>query len=219
MCRAIIMPIEMFTSEDFGRVLSDRLFQQRLKHVRVDEAHVVIGWARFRKEYRNLVFVRRQLPHVLWYFTSATLTEGHVKYLLDFLNLDDKKTKIIRLSNDRPNVHIIARPMKFPPKSFKDALVFLGSNPTPENRPGPTIIYCNTRPDAEGLATFLQGVLDARGPGMADKVIWYHSTSSEEHARLVVPSLLSGRYWIVVCTEILGMVRHQSVLISAAHML
>ncbi|KIM20100.1 hypothetical protein M408DRAFT_30653 [Serendipita vermifera MAFF 305830] len=204
-CHAIVMPVEMFTSEDFAFILNDRLFQGRLTDVRVDEAHVVVQWARFRKEYRNLVFVRRQLPLVHWYFTSATLTEGHIAYLKDFLLLDNRTTTVIRLSNDRPNVQCIVREMRYAANGFKDALVFLGPNPTPESHPGPTLVYCNSKADAEGLATFLQGVLNARGPGMGRKVTWFHSSNSEEHAKKIVGELLQGKYWILVCTEILGM--------------
>lgn len=200
------MPVEMFTGDDFAAVLNDKLFQKRLTYICVDDAHVIVQRAQFHEEYRNLVFVRRQLPLVQWYFTSATLTKGHVAYLTDFLSLEDQDTTVIRLSNDRPTVQYILREMEYPANTFKDALVFLGPNPTPYNHPGPTIVYCNSRSDAEDLATFLQGVLNAYGPGMERKITWFHSLNSQDHAKKVVGELLRGKYWILVCTEILGMV-------------
>jgi superfamily II DNA helicase RecQ len=150
-------------------------------------------------------FLRHQFPNVQWYFTSATLSQEQITYLKAKFRLEKEKTRIIRLSNDRPNVQLIAKEMTFPASSFEDLLVFLG--PKPSVRPnGPVIVYFNSKKDCQEAATFFRATLKAIDPALETKANWFHSNNSQEYAESVIQKLNAGDVWYLFATEILGMV-------------
>jgi superfamily II DNA helicase RecQ len=197
----------MLTSPEFAPILQDRTFNDKLTSICFDEAHCIINWQSFRPEFKLISFIRYQLPWVSLYLTTATLPGHQLQYLKKLLSLDDSNTEIIRLSNNRPNIQLIAQEMKHAQSSYEDLLVFLGPSPSfDQPPPSPVIIYMNSKKDCEDGGTFLRGALKAIDPRLESKAAWFHSSNSKEFAQTVLEKLKSKEIWYLLATEILGMV-------------
>jgi superfamily II DNA helicase RecQ len=100
-----------------------------------DEAHCVSKWAGFRPEYKEVgrlrFLVPRSIPFVI---VSATLPPAVLSDVMHTLQVQVDKVTIIRRSNDRPNIHLAIRELKYPMSSFKD-LAFLIPGSGEDNPP------------------------------------------------------------------------------------
>jgi superfamily II DNA helicase RecQ len=202
----VVLPPEVLVDDEFAVILDSNEWKSSLKHVHFDECHVIETWASFRSDFRRLQFLRLQFPQALFYFTTATFTVSQTNHIRTLFTLPAEKTKVIRLSNERKNVQMVVLEMKYPASSYRDLLRFLYPIPSTTQRLPPTLLYVNTINEAESVATFFCSVLKEIDPTLEDKAVWVHSLSSKRHVEQVTKGLASGEYWIVVTTELLGMV-------------
>lgn len=122
----------------------------------------------------------------------------------------------IRLSNDRPNVALVVRKMKYPANTFMD-LDFLvqdtgsdssldtdtsGGSQSPRHHEK-SVIFFDNKNDATAAARYLRSrlPLDQR-----NRITWFMSDMSREFKDDKVEGLMTGRVWGICSTDSFGMV-------------
>ncbi|KIL65291.1 hypothetical protein M378DRAFT_24106 [Amanita muscaria Koide BX008] len=101
---------ERLISREFDHLLRDKVFQQNLVLLGIDEAHVLVPWGRdFRVAYRQIGSLHKRLPsHVARIAVTATLAPGKdFNALLEALQLKGEGFHCVRLSSERPNVRTV----------------------------------------------------------------------------------------------------------------
>ncbi|KAJ7881890.1 P-loop containing nucleoside triphosphate hydrolase protein [Mycena leptocephala] len=135
--RVIVTNVETLMQQDggFDKLWKKPLFTSRLISIMWDEGHCISKWASFRPEYKEVGRLRFLIPRSIpFVIVSATLPLAVLSDVMHTLQVQPDKVTIIRRSNDRPNIHLSIREMKYPMGSFKD-LAFL----IPEDwKPGDT---------------------------------------------------------------------------------
>ena len=149
--RTVVLPPELAVDPRFMHIWSQPKIKKKINQVVIDEVHCVSQWGRdFRSSYLRLsrlhIILGEEVP---WHLTSATL---HSRLLQDALHIIGLPldTMIYRRSNDRPNIHLCVRKMKYPIASWFDLAFLIPLNPliddsdwVSENIPQ-FLVYCNS---------------------------------------------------------------------------
>ena len=103
----ITSPERILNDWRFSELWKSKSFVNKLRGVIFDEAHCISMWSGdFRPDYANVGRLRWVVPvHVVFYAASATMPDyvlADVKTLLHMRS----DTREIRLTNDRPNIHL-----------------------------------------------------------------------------------------------------------------
>ena len=123
------------------------LDQCRVDCLTIDEAHCISEWGHdFRPEYRQLVAVRRRLPHAVCLAVTATATERVRRDIKETLVVGDADEFIS--SFDRENLFLAVTPRD---DGLGQILEFLEGH-----RDESGIIYCATRERTDTLASRLR---------------------------------------------------------------
>ncbi|KAI0040176.1 P-loop containing nucleoside triphosphate hydrolase protein, partial [Auriscalpium vulgare] len=200
---AIVNPeILMMDDGDFESLLKKSSFTSRILGVVLDEGHCVTQWGGFREEYRQIGRLRHLLPpSVPFYVTSATLPPAIISDIKQTLSLRPSHTKIFTRSNDRPNVHIVVREIKYAQSGFQD-LAFLVQNWTPEKPPPKFLVFFDSMKEAELATLYLQSLLP---PEHKTKVEWFHSVMTSDYRSEETERLQRGEVWGFCTTDSFGM--------------
>lgn len=201
----------------FDRLFRKPHFTSRLIAVIIDEAHCVSLWGSFRKQYQELGRLRHLLPDQAHFaIVSATLPATVLPDVMTRLGVLKKDIHAIRLSNDRSNIALVVRKMKYPANSYMDLdfLVHDSSSDSPadvENLGGSQlrqhhekfVIFFDDKNDAIGAADYLRSrlPLDQR-----HQIIWFMSDMSREFKDDGVEALAAGKIWGICSTDSFGMV-------------
>jgi superfamily II DNA/RNA helicase len=138
--------------------------------------------------------------HVVFYAASATMSDyvlAHVKTLLQMRS----DTREIRLTNDRPNIHLAALEMLDPLNSYHDiarVLMFTGDPPPPL-----FMVFCNDRKETERVCLYARSLAPA---GSVNKLLWFHSGMSAHFRTETIEKLRTKKIWGIFCTDAAGMV-------------
>jgi superfamily II DNA/RNA helicase len=138
--------------------------------------------------------------HVVFYAALATMPHYvpvHVKKLLQ-MHAD---TREIRLSNNRPNIHLATLEMLDPLNSCHDLACMLSFNGDPP--PPPFMVFCNDRKETERLCLFARSLAPT---GSVDKLLWFHSGMSAHFRTATIKKLRTNQIWGIFCTDAAGMV-------------
>lgn len=121
----------------FSKLWANEAFTSKVINIVWDEGQCIANWKDFRKDYRAAGNLRFLIPkEIRFYLTSATLPTKLLAEVETLLGMRSETTHRFSRTNDRPNVHICVRQMKYPLNSFDD-LAFLvpsgwdGSSPLP----------------------------------------------------------------------------------------
>jgi len=134
---------ERLTSEEFKLFLTTL----QIDLIAIDEAHCISEWGHdFRKEYRNLKFLKIIFPEVPIIALTATATEKVKEDILKQLSL--KNPEIFISSFDRKNLNLIVMEKK---KTFEKILEILK-----KYKKESAIIYCFSRKDSDKIAQGLR---------------------------------------------------------------
>ncbi|KAH9011524.1 hypothetical protein EDB83DRAFT_2530245 [Lactarius deliciosus] len=154
----------------------------------------------FRPDYANVGRLRWMVPaRVVFYAASATLpcyVLTHVKTLLQMRS----DTREIRLTNDRPNIHLTTLEMLDPLNSSHDitrVLRFDGDPPPPL-----FMVFCNDRKETERICLYARSLAPADS---VDKLLWFHSGMSTDFRTKTIEKLRTNRIWGIFCTDAAGM--------------
>ena len=142
----------------FEKLWLDKDFGSRVLDLVWDEGQCIGKWDEFRPEYKTAGNLRHIIPKTIRYFVpSATLPRRVLEDVMQILGMREDNTYIFIRSNDRPNVHITIRKMKYPSNSYMD-LAFLipddwdGTSPLPYK----FAIFFDNITDSIAAATYLR---------------------------------------------------------------
>ncbi|EUC54314.1 DEAD/DEAH-box helicase [Rhizoctonia solani AG-3 Rhs1AP] len=204
----LLSPEMALHSEQVQAVFASPAFQQALIAIHVDEAHTISLWGGgFRKDYKGLGRIRARLPKgVPATIVSATLRPNVKNDAMATLGFPSNPSEYvdINIGNERTNVYIGARAMKYPASSFKDLSPLIDPDETNASQIPKTIIYIDDVIEVTlaviTLNGWLHGSLQEQGlimPVHAWMPSWYRSEAMARFA--------SGEVRILICTEAAGM--------------
>lgn len=200
----VASPELLVESEGFRKLYANTKFTSKLINVTFDEAHCIVLWGGddFRPEYKSVHKLRWFIPgHVPFHFVSATMPPSIQEEIKRTFLVKEDETAEIRLSNDRPNIHIQTIEMKHSRVSQKDLRRVLQLDS--ETPPKPFMVFCNKRKLTEDIARKMWNDLP---PEKRDKVLWFHSGMTEEFRATQIDRLRRGELWGIICTDAAGMV-------------
>lgn len=149
----------MAASSHFHKlVVESSPFQHNIIAVDVDEGHEISEWGTddFRPEYSRLSQLLAKLPSGVPVLTaSATLPPEIIQNIESKLGLGDKCERI-SVSNEKPNVALSVRIIQHPLDSFADLAALFPIDLTGPEDFAQTIIYVNSRHDAELIQDFFR---------------------------------------------------------------
>lgn len=187
----------------FEKLWKVSAFTSRIISIIWDEAHCVSHWGDFRPEYKDAGRLRYLLPdNTVFFITSATLPL-HV--------LDDVK-KILRVSksytfhrsNDRPNVYLTVRQLKYPQNSFLDLAFLIPDGWQPGRAPPPKfLVFFDNIAESVEAVKFLRSRLPHTHRGM---VKWFNADMSAQFREDETHALKASLIWGLGCTDSFGMV-------------
>jgi ATP-dependent DNA helicase RecQ len=201
----------------FEKLWTNKDFASKVISIVWDEAQCVSTWGTFRPEYKIAGSLRYLLPKdIPFYITSATLPPDVLQDVMATLGMRESNTEIFTRSNDRSNIHITVRKMKYPLNSFKD-LAFLipkdwdGTTPLPYK----FVIFFDNITESIAAAKYLRGLVPL---AFQDKIKWFNSEMSPEFRVDESDKFNVGINYGLCCTESFGMVCLQlSFLSTQAH--
>ncbi|KAF9525693.1 P-loop containing nucleoside triphosphate hydrolase protein [Crepidotus variabilis] len=203
----IVSPEIILRDARFNKLWNSSHFMSHLFNISIDEAHCVSQWGKsFRPEYADLGQLRWLLPSVRFHLVSATMPELVLNDVRTKLLMKKEKTRIIRCSNDRPNIHIMVEEMKYSPNGIDDLERILRLHAWGEDGPqSKFMIFTNKRKEAEHEADLAREILAGLSPDLREKIVWFHSGMSAAFREEAITGLRSGIYWGFFCTDAAGM--------------
>ncbi|KAI9466166.1 P-loop containing nucleoside triphosphate hydrolase protein [Lactarius psammicola] len=183
----ITSPKHVLTDRKFLELWKSTKFVKKLRSFMFDEAHCISQWSgEFRPEYADVGRLRWLLPdHVVFHAVSATLPShilGHIRE--------------IRLSNDRPNIHLLTLEMLDPVHLCYDILQVLRFDGDPP--PPLFMVFCNDRRETERLCQFARSQAPSE---LVDNLLWFHSGMSTKFRTETIKKLHSHEIWGIFCTD------------------
>lgn len=193
----------------FQRLLRKTKFALQLIAVIIDEVHCLKLWSSFRQDYQHLGRLRFILPErVRFALVSATLPRPVLAPVLSHLGITSNNLHAIRLSNDRDNIALVVRKMKYPACSFRD-LDFLVPGNTDSDASGSSwqhkkfVVFFDNKNEAVSAGRHLRQRLPI---DQRDKVIWFMADMSPGFKEAGVSDLASGKLLGLCATDSFGMV-------------
>ena len=199
------------THPRFRKLFKTSKFTSRLFNVTFDEGHCISQWGSddFCPEYKMTCLLHWLLPsHVRFHVASATMPPLILEDIRGILHLQSHTIEYVRLSNDRPNIHLMVTEMQHSFSSKQDLDRFIKFDHA--NPPGDTpscppkfMIFTNKRKEAENVAKKFWRDLPEELHYM---VVWFHSGMSTQYKEETMEKLRKGEIWGIVCTDAAGMV-------------
>ncbi|KAJ3816476.1 hypothetical protein F5880DRAFT_1494247, partial [Lentinula raphanica] len=150
---------EMARSTIFHKLVVEHApFQNNIIAVNIDEGHSISEWGTddFRPDYACISELLAKLPSGVPVLTaSATLAPEVIEDIEAKLGLG-RKCERISVSNEKPNVALSVQIMQHPQDSFADLITLFPSSPTGPDDFLQTLIYVNSRREAELIQDFLR---------------------------------------------------------------
>ncbi|KIM36265.1 hypothetical protein M413DRAFT_427700 [Hebeloma cylindrosporum] len=177
-------------------------FADRIISTIFDEGHCISAWGSFRPEYSQVGRIRLLLPNTRILITSATLPELVLHDVLKILGLPLKDMEIFRRSSDRPNIHLVVRPIQSAISSFAD-LSFLLQNWQPGDPPPPKfLVFFDDINESIRACLYLRSLLP---PSFRHKLKWFNSDMSNKFKDTETRNLMLGESWGNFATDSFGM--------------
>jgi len=147
--------------------------------------------------------LRWLLPRqVVFYAASATMPRHILDHVKSLLQMRPERTREIRRTNDRPNIHLVTLEMLDPLNSCHDILRVFRFNGDPP--PPLFMVFCNDRKETERLCQYARSHAPAEH---IDKLVWFHSGMSARFRTGTIEKLRLRKIWGIFCTDAAGMVR------------
>ncbi|KAF8595259.1 P-loop containing nucleoside triphosphate hydrolase protein [Ceratobasidium sp. AG-I] len=203
----LLSPEMALHSEDVHKVFASDAFRKALIAIHIDEAHTISLWGGdFRKDYQGLGRVRARLPKgVPVLLASATLRPNVKQDAMSTLGFSSNTSKYvdINIGNERSNIFIGARPMKYPASSFKDILLFIDPNETDPSKFLKTIIYID---DVIDVTLAVIALYNWIHPSLRDEglIMPVHAWMTSKYRSEAMAKLASGEVKIIIATEAAG---------------
>ena len=138
---------------------------------------------------------------VVFYTALATMPHHVLDHMKMLLQMQPERTKVIRLTNDCPNIHLTMLEMLDLLNSYHDILCIFNFDGDPP--PPPFMVFCNDRKETEHLCLYAQSQMPAE---LVNKLIWFHSGMSTRFQTETIEKLHLREIWGIFCTDAAGMV-------------
>lgn len=200
----IVSPEKILHDPHFHDLWRDPKFLAMVMGVSCDEGHCISQWGdTFRPEYGQLGRLRWILPsHIRFHVVSATMPQKVLQDIKERLFMRNETTTVVRMSNDRPNIHLAVEKMQYPLHTARDLLRVLQLKDG--QPPRKFMAFVNRRRDAEDCVDRLWEL----APELKEKVTYFHSGMSPEFRKDRIQKLRSGELWGIICTDAAGMVSY-----------
>lgn len=164
------------------------LDQGNIECLVIDEAHCISEWGHdFRPEYRKLIQVRNQFPHIPCVALTATATPAVRDDIAAALQIDADSRFVGAF--DRPNLYLAVQERR---DGVQQVIEFIQAH---HNQSG--IIYCNTRRQVDELTADLRAAgVDALG---------YHAGMDDAERALHQRRFTHDEAYVMVATVAFGM--------------
>lgn len=206
--RAVVTNIKTLskTGGGFEKLFVNKDFMSRVISIVWDESQCVSKWGDFRPEYKNAGNLRHLIPRSIPFLvTSATLPPRALEDVMAILGMRIETTHTFLRSNDRPNVHISVRMMKYSLRGFKD-LEFLIPDDWDFGKPQSYkfVIFFDGISESIRAAAYLRLCLPLH---LRDKIKWFNSEMSSDFRDEESDNFEENKSWGLACTKSFGMVR------------
>ncbi|THU97532.1 P-loop containing nucleoside triphosphate hydrolase protein [Dendrothele bispora CBS 962.96] len=205
--RVVLLSPEMAKSSAFHeKVLKNPVFKKSCISVVIDEAHCISEWGTddFRPDYAEVGVMLARLPsNVPILAASATMPSDITSDILSKLGLSQDVPRIA-VSNRKDNVTLSVRLLQQPQSTYADLLYLFPSSPSgPADFPQ-TLIYVNSRTEAEEIQDFLR----QNSPQCIPHTVFefYHRHVERSRKDTIQEGIANGTYRAVPATDALGMV-------------
>ncbi|THU77687.1 P-loop containing nucleoside triphosphate hydrolase protein, partial [Dendrothele bispora CBS 962.96] len=204
--RVILLSPEMAKSSAVHeKVLKNPIFKKSCIEVVIDEAHCVSEWGNddFRPDYAEVGVLLARLPSTVPVLAaSATMPTDVASDILGKLGLSQDIARIA-VSNRKDNVKLSVRVLQHPQSTYADLLYLFPSNPTGPSDFPQTLIYVNSRTEAEEIQDFLR----RNSPECIPKTVFefYHRHIEHSRKETIQQGIADGSYRAVPATDALGM--------------
>lgn len=189
----------------FDKLWDNEVFTSRLISVVWDEAHCISTWGKFRPEYKEAARLRYLIPKGIPFFlASATLPPLVLSDVLQILQISEEKSVLIQRSNDRGNIHLVVRKLRYSLTSFEDLAFIVPENWKPTDDPPPKfLIFFDNITTSIAAAKYLQSRLPLE---YRHRITWFNSDCTPELREQLVEELQTGKIFGLCCTDSCGMV-------------
>ncbi|KAF5359069.1 hypothetical protein D9758_004889 [Tetrapyrgos nigripes] len=164
-------------------------FKSACVSVIVDEAHCIAEWGGdFRPRYDAVGKLLARCPsHVPVLIASATMPQDVRELIVEKLDLGENYD-LVAVSNAKPNVGLSVRVIQHLIQTYADLLFLFPKDTNPDNFKQ-TLIYVNTRKEAEAIQDFLRAHCF---PTMSRDTIEFHHRNIGDRKTEVEEKLRSG---------------------------
>ncbi|KAJ3473861.1 hypothetical protein NLI96_g12785 [Meripilus lineatus] len=204
--RVVVVNPEMALGKGctFERVWRNKAFSSKLISVVWDEAHCISAWGSFREEYRDAAWLRTIIPRDVPYLVpSATLSGKLCGDVMGILEMDRKRTKFIRRSNDRSNVFIDVRKIEQSLSSFRDLMFLIPEDWKPSDGLPKFLIFFDNITESIAASEALRARLPEK---YRDKLVWFNSNNTQNFREVSMDKFRKGKdLWALCCTDSFGM--------------
>ncbi len=204
--------------QDGGRcekLWQNKAFTAMILHFVFDEGHCISEWSSFREQYKLLGSLRYLLAGVMppFYIPSATLPTAVLSDVAETMHLRKDLTTHILRSNDRPEIALCVRALKYTASSYKDLDFIIPDGFQEGDTPPPKfLVFFDNTKEAEAAASHLSARLPR---GLRDKVKHFHATMTSWYRTDEVEALSKGETYGLCVTDSFGMVRLSVMIVSA----
>ncbi|KAJ3768391.1 P-loop containing nucleoside triphosphate hydrolase protein [Lentinula raphanica] len=180
----------------------------RLLYVVFDEAHCVSQWgSTFRNQYLHVGNIRYLLPSDIPFFvTSTTLPPNILADVSDILRLrSGDRFACFQDSNDRSNIHLAIRGLKYPIHSYKDLAFLIPSDFQFDKSPPPKfLIFFDNTTACEDAIHYLRSLLPQE---YQDRIKYFHATMTTHYREETFEEFQKREVWGMAVTDAFGMYR------------
>lgn len=181
-------------------------FTSKILHFVFDEGHCISQWGEFRKEYLNIGGLRYLIPETIpFYVATATLPAPVLLDITEILRLRSDSTEHVIHSNNRPDVHLIVRGIKFGLDSYSDLAFLVPENYVEGLTPPPPkfLVFF----DSTKVAEYAVRALRLRMPHKYRKKIkYFHAIMTQRYRHDEFEALKEGKTWGLCVTDAFGLV-------------
>ncbi|KAI0741660.1 P-loop containing nucleoside triphosphate hydrolase protein [Daedaleopsis nitida] len=204
-CRVVVVNPEtaLKLGGVFERVLKDRGFLERLISVVWDEAHLMTAWSSFRPELGQATTLCNLIPNsVPFLLPSATMPQHVLDATITSAGLRKERLVVLRRSNDRPNVYLTVRHIRYPLSSYKDLAFLIPDGWTPNTVVPRFIVFFDNIEQSVQAAEFVRLRLPAEH---RNRILWFNADNTTEYREWVTAQYQAHNIIGLFCTDAFGM--------------
>lgn len=164
-------------------------------------------WGEFRNESLNIGNLRFLVPKTIpFYVASATLPAPVLDDITDILRLRRNRIDYVKLSCDRPGIHLVVRPIKYRINTYHDLAFLLPGEDYVHGVTAPLepfLVFFDNTKATEHTVHALHKLMPSE---LQDKITWFHAGMSPAYREAEAERLKTGKRWGLFTTALFGLV-------------